>query len=394
MSKPGINKISRKIFLSAIICCTHLAGFSQQYILNIVVTDIPEKHRQDEIFVAGNFNDWNPGAAEWKLKKQAAKYIITIPLQQKGLYEFKFTRGSWDKVIGTANGADVENLSVQLTSDTTIFFKIAAWKDDFAPVEKKHTFSKNVSIIEQAMIMPQLDRSRRIWIYLPEGYKKSTKRYPVLYMHDAQNLFDEYTSGFGEWGIDECLDSLMEQSSNECIVVGIDNGPKRTTEYNPYDNERFGKGEGKEYILFIEQTLKPYIDKNYRTLKDPTNTMIAGSSLGGLISYYAALFRPSTFGKAGIFSPSFWIAPEMFAATDSLAANVKGKLFFYMGGKEGDEHIENMYKIMQKLGTRSSALLYSVVDAEGKHNEVSWRKWFPEFFRFMMADWTNYIIKD
>jgi predicted alpha/beta superfamily hydrolase len=371
-----------------------LPAFAQQFVLTVVVDTIPAKHQQDELFIAGNFNDWKPGAAAWQFKKNGPKQSIQIPLQQKGLYEFKITRGSWDKVMSRDNGADAENIGVNVSSDTTIHIKIFGWKDDFAAVEKKHTHSKNVSIIEQAIIMPQLGRSRRIWIYLPENYKKSTRRYPVLYMHDGQNLFDEYTSGFGEWGIDECLDSLMKQPSYECIVVGIDNGPQRITEYNPYDHDKYGKAEGKQYILFIEQTLKPYIDKNYRTHKDANSTMIAGSSLGGLISYYAALFHPNTFGKAGVFSPSFWIAPEIQSATDSLSSNVKGKLFFYMGGQEGDEHIKNMYELMQRLGIGSSALVYSVVDADGKHNESSWRKWFPEFFRFMMADWTNYIIRD
>lgn len=391
-----LSKISRAVLLCSVMILFIASSLkAQQYKLTIIVETLPVKHQNDDVYVAGNFNDWSANAAAFKMEKQGKGAIIQLNLQQKGSYEFKFTRGGWDKVMCNASGGDVENFGVQLNSDSTIYCKVIAWKDDFATVEKKHTASKNVSIIEQGMMVPQLETSRRIWLYLPENYKSSTKRYPVLYMHDGQNLFDEYTAGFGEWGIDECLDSLFKKSpSNECIVVGIDNGPNRVREYNPYDHEKYGKGEGDKYLQFIIQTLKPYIDKNYRTLKDPGNTMIAGSSVGGLISYYAALAYPASFGKAGVFSPSFWIAPSIHKATDSLAANVKGKMLFYIGGKEGEEHITEMYNVMQRLGTSSSALLYSVVDPEGKHNETYWRKWFPEFIRYMMADWTNYIIRD
>lgn len=389
-----INLLRLYLFFLMLLSGPVFSATGQHYTLTIVLDAVPEKHNNDDIFVAGNFNEWNPGAAAFKLSKSGEKRRISFKLRQKGWYEFKFTRGGWDKVMCNKDGGDLDNVSVQLNADTVIHYTVPAWKDDFAAAAKKHTLSKNVSIIEQGMLMPQLERSRRIWIYLPENYKTSLKRYPVLYMHDGQNLFDEYTSAYGEWGVDESLDSLFKMHpGNECIVVGIDNAEQRLTEYNPYDNEKFGKAEGEKYVLFIEQTLKPYIDKNYRTLKDPSNTMIAGSSMGGLISYYAALYHSSSFGKAGIFSPSFWIAPQIMAATDSLGSRVKGKLFFYIGAKEGEEHVSDMYQVLQRLGATSSSLIYSMVDPEGTHKEASWRKWFPEFIRFMMADWTNYIIR-
>ncbi len=383
-----------KFLILVFVCLQSFKAIAQQHNLTIILDSLPAKNNKEDIFVAGNFNGWNPGDPAWKLKPVKNGWIIKVPLTKTGEYEFKFTRGGWEKVMCLPNGADAENYRITVAGDTTIHTKVLAWKDELPLFEKKHTLSKNVSVLDKDFKIPQLDRSRRIWLYLPANYKKSTRRYPVLYMHDAQNLFDEYTSGYGEWGIDETLDSLMKQPANECIVVGIENAVNRLTEYNPYDHEKFGKGEGDKYVAFIEKTLKLFIDKNYRTLKDPQHTMIAGSSMGGLISYYAALYHPSTFGKAGIFSPAFWTAPAIFPATDSLGKHVDGKIFFYIGGKEGDEHIDDMYKVMQKLGTGSSALMYAVTDAEGRHNEAAWRKWFPEFFKFMMADWTNYIIRD
>ncbi|MBC7935132.1 MAG: alpha/beta hydrolase [Rhizobacter sp.] len=364
-----------------------------QHTLKIQVTGIPSLHKEDAVYVAGNFNGWNPVNPAYELKRKDGKLELIIPALKDEVCEFKFTRGGWDKVACTASGADVGNNIVKLIADTTLTYSIEAWKDDFGVVEKKHTASVNVGLMDSAFFIPQLNRSRRIWIYLPPSYQSSKKHYPVLYMHDGQNIFDHYTSGFGEWGVDECLDSIMENGRNECIVIGIDNGPKRLNEYNPFNNERFGTGEGKAYAAFVVETLKPFVDGHYRTLKDRTNTIIAGSSMGGLISYYTQLAYPAVFGKAGVFSPAFWTAPGITAATDSLAKTANGKFFFYMGGLEGDEYMNDMYEVMQQLGTRSSALIYSVTDPGGSHNEDAWRKWFPEFFRFIMADWTNYVIK-
>ncbi|MFT3981840.1 MAG: alpha/beta hydrolase-fold protein [Ferruginibacter sp.] len=381
-------------FLFALVSICYVQGASAQYSLTLQLTTVPGNKAGDNIYAAGNFNGWNPGNEGYRFTKNADNtwqlVIKNLPAEN---YEFKFTRGSWDKVACASNGNDIANNAVQLKSDTVLQYSVQAWKDDFVPVPKQHTASGHVAIIDTAFYMPQLNRSRRIWLYLPQDYADSKKRFPVLYMHDGQNLFDAFTSGYGEWGVDECLDTLTRNNHYDCIVVGIDNGPQRLNEYNPFDNERFGKGEGKQYVDFLVNTLKPFIDDHYRTLKDKNNTMIAGSSMGGLISYAAALYYPSVFGKAGVFSPAFWTAiPGINDLTDSLAVNNSGKFFFFMGGKEGEEYMNDMFSIMQSLGTRSSALIYSVVDPEGKHNEAAWCRWFPEFLKFMMADWTNYII--
>ena len=113
--------------------------------------------------------------------------------------------------------------------------------------KKETTANKNVSVIDTSFLIPQLNRHRRIWIYLPAGYFMSKKKYPVIYMHDGQNVFDEKTAFSGEWGVDEALDTL-ELLLKESIIVGIDNGgEKRINEYNPYDTDKYGKGKN----LFI-----------------------------------------------------------------------------------------------------------------------------------------------
>lgn len=387
---PAINQ---KSILTGILFFMTSVAFAQHEIFFKIKSN-DKKHLADTIYVAGTFNGWVENKMPLSFSKSDSTWQLHLQNLKDDLYEFKFTRGSWGKVESKDNGFDVANHTISLTSDTVFQYNILGWKDDFPPRERKHTVSKNVSMLDSAFFMPELNRKRRIWIYLPDGYASSTRRYPVMYMHDGQNLFDEYVSGYGEWGVDECLDSLQQQTKNACIVVGIDNGPKRLNEYNPYDNERFGPGEGKAYTAFLVNQLKPFIDKHYRTLTSPQNTIIAGSSMGGVISYYAVLEYPNVFGKAGIFSPAFWVSPQMLMLTDTLGKKLTGKYFFYMGGLEGEQYMQDMKDVTEKLGQVSDALIYSQTDSEGKHSEVAWRKWFPQFYKWIMSDWTNYVIKE
>ncbi|HNU88130.1 MAG TPA: alpha/beta hydrolase-fold protein [Ferruginibacter sp.] len=364
-----------------------------QYRVIFKLISYPSSHKGDSIFIAGNFNGWNPGNTSYSFSSNSDNILQLSTQLDAGNYEYKCTRGSWQKVEVKNDGADIGNRSFQLRSDTVIEINIGAWKDDLALVERKHTASSNVQVMDTGFFMPQLNRTRKIWIYLPEEYAKTKKRYPVLYMHDGQNLFDEYTSGFGEWGVDESLDSLISKGKTGCIVIGIENGPQRFNEYNPFVFEQFGKGEGDAYVDFLTQTLKPYIDKNYRTLSSRENTLIAGSSMGGLISYYAMLKRPDVFGRGGIFSPAFWTAAAIKPLTDSLGAKMTGKFFFYMGGREGGTYIQDMLDVQESLGERSSSMIYSLIDPVSGHNEQAWRKWFAEFYNWIMADGFNYVVK-
>ena len=262
---------------------------------------------------------------------------------------------------------------------------------DTVAIVKHHTVSSHVQVMDTAFFMPQLDRTRRIWIYLPEGYAHLTKRYPVLYMHNGQSIFDEQPTGFDEWGVDESLDSLIIKGQPACIVVGIDDGLDMFTEYNPYNNENFGNGEGDKYMDFLVHTLKPFIDGHYKSLPSKENTLIAGSGMGGLISYYAMLKYPDVFAKAGIFSPAFAPAPAIKQLTDSLAKKMTGKFFFYIGDQEGRTYPVDINELTDKLATNSNSMIYSVVDPEAGDNERAWRKWFVEFYCWMMADGFNPI---
>src|SRR5436190_6174599 len=293
-----------------------LSVVSQQKI-RIEINSLPVNDPANgSIFIAGSFNSWNPQSKDFQFQKNEKGYFLELSLNA-GSYEYKITRGGWEKVECSKEGKDIGNRTLKVVANEKIEINIEGWKDLFASSQsRKSTANKNVRIIDSAFFIPQLNRTRRVWIYLPPSYNSSNKKYPVLYMHDGQNIFDDATSFSGEWGVDEALDTLGLKTK-ECIVVGIDNGSdKRLNEYCPYDfslqSGQKGKGEGDLYLQFLAKTLKPFVDKKYRTLKDSKNTFTAGSSMGGLISMYAVLKYPKTFGGAGVFSPAFWVGPKIF----------------------------------------------------------------------------------
>jgi len=348
-------------------------------------------HSMDHIYLVGNFNLWNPADNSYLLQSSPSgisKITVSLPA---GNYEYKFTRGSWQKGETDSTGKGISNRTLTLNSDTTIRINIGGWNDDFKQnniaVERKHTASANVKIIDTAYYIPELKRTRRIWIYLAPDYKTSKKDYPVLYMQDGQNLFDDATSYSGEWGVDEYLDSIFKNGKKEVIVVGIANGlSKRMSEYNPWEFENFGKGEGDKYVDFLVKNLKPFIDAHYRTLKNKDNTYIAGSSMGGLISLYAVLKYPQVFGGAGIFSPAFWTASGIDSTMIADAKKVNSKLFFYAGGKEGDSMIPDMKRIEKEIKERSKSPVKEIVDENQHHNEAAWRKYFPDFYKWTILN--------
>jgi predicted alpha/beta superfamily hydrolase len=360
--------------------------FSQNKI-EIQIKSFPSyTSENDELYIAGNFNGWNPKNEKFKFDKEDGEYSIKLKLDN-GLYEYKITRGGWDKVECKKGGTTMLNRHINVQGNATTEIIIEEWQDKFPPKPKISTASRQVHIIDTAFFIPQLKRKRRIWIYLPEDYFTISKRYPVLYMHDGQNVFDELTAPFGEWGVDEFLDTAKKKS----IVVAIDNGlDLRLNEYSPYDLTikefplKSTEGEGNEYVDFIVKTLKPFIDKNYRTLKDKTKTFIAGSSMGGLISMYAILKYPKVFGGAGVFSPAFWVGPGIFNDIEKKGKVVDSRIYFYAGKLESDFMVPDMLKAFDKMYKISRSKMITVIRDEGRHNEATWRTEFPLFYEWIM----------
>ena len=383
----------RKTASLLILSLISLSVASQQKI-RIEINSLPSNNPANSfLFIAGSFNSWNPQNQNYRFQKNDKGYFIELSLNV-GSYEYKITRGGWDKVECTKEGKDIGNRTLKVDADANAEISVEGWKDLFASSSqpKKTTANKNVRIIDTAFFIPQLNRTRRVWVYLPPSYNSSSKKYPVLYMHDGQNVFDDATSFSGEWGVDEAIDTLGLKTK-ESIVVGIDNGAdKRLNEYCPYDfnlsgiaaNNKTNVGEGGKYVDFLVKTLKPFIDKKYRTLKDPKNTFTAGSSMGGLISMYAVLKYPKVFGGAGVFSPAFWVGPKIFDDIKSKGKKVNARIYFYAGDEEGETMVPMTIRAFNEMHRVSKSKMCEVIRAGGKHNEQRWRIEFPLFYEWLM----------
>ena len=368
-------------------------GLWSQHKVRIEINSLPSNHpANSSIFIAGSFNGWNPRHKDYQFQKSDKGYSLELTINP-GKHEFKVTRGGWDKVECTSDGRDIGNRILNTDAGVELDLKVEGWKDMFSSSNqpRKSTANKNVRILDTAFFIPQLKRTRRIWIYVPPTYNTSNKKYPVLYMHDGQNVFDDATSFSGEWGVDEAIDTLGLKLK-ECIVVGIDNGgSERLSEYSPYDfqwktanSDTKIVAVGDKYLEFLVKTLKPFIDKKYRTLRDKKNTYTAGSSMGGLISMYAVLKYPKVFGGAGVFSPAFWTAPKIFDEMKAKGKKVNAKIYFYAGDDEGESMVPMTLRAFNEMHRVSKSKMCEVIRAGGKHNEPRWRMEFPLFYRWLM----------
>ncbi len=239
--------------------------------------------------------------------------------------------------------------------------------------------------------MPELGaRNRRVWAYLPPDYGAGKKRYPVLYMHDGQNLFDPQAAYCGEWGVGKSLDALfLAKKTKGAIVIGVDNGgTERWNEYSPWcQMDGTGRCAGDKYARFLIEDLKPLVDKKFRTLPGRESTGTAGSSLGGTISFYLALKYSGVFSKAALFSPTFWFARgEAFGLAKK--ARVKQDLRIYMdvGTNEGfheEEYLADAGEMSALFSKKKNIAHRFFVDEGGIHNESAWAARFPAAFLWL-----------
>jgi len=343
------------------------------------ITQLPEdKNRNSRLFLASNLNNWKADDPKFEFSKNnEGIYTLTIPSQNQKT-EYKITQGSWEISETDDKGNSIENRIVESPEKAqTIELQIKGWS---STKEKKHTISSNVKILSENFNIPQLKTTRKIWIYLPPDYETSKKKYPVIYMHDGQNLFDNFTSFSGEWSVDETLNDIYKKTGKSAIVIGVDNGgDKRLAEYSPWNNDKYKtKGEGDLYVEFLAKTLKPYIDKTYRTEKQASKTIILGSSMGGLISLYASVKYPDAFGKAGIFSPAFWfVSKDLKMYLNLNKNNLRNSKFYFVAGKNEDEtmvpEIINVDKLLLKKSVPEKNI-FMKIDEDGTHSESYWKR--------------------
>ncbi|WP_220235717.1 alpha/beta hydrolase-fold protein [Hymenobacter ginsengisoli] len=348
------------------------------------------------IYLTGTCNGWTTDdpAYAFSLNPADGSYYLTL-LPGRGTLDYKLCRGSWTTIETDADNLAVPNRRYIFgQGPREVQLQVLNWEDQggFIP-PRQHSASPNVHIISPAFAMPQLRRTRRVWVYLPPGYAEGASYYPVLYLQDGQNVFDQYTSFAGEWGVDETLDALAASGYDlgGCLVVAVDNGTKhRLDEYSPWRNRRTGRGgEGDQYAEFLVKTLKPYIDHHYRTRPEREATGILGSSMGGLLATYAALRYPAVFGRVGVFSPAYWFAGQsLLAYIAQHAPHPDTRWYFMCGTQESPTMVPLMAAVRDALHNAGvpTANLHFAALADGQHAEWFWRREFAAAYSWLFAE--------
>lgn len=261
------------------------------------------------------------------------------------------------------------------------------WEDYVAHQHADQRPHGTLKILRQ-LESPQLQNKRDILVYLPPSYSVGDSHYPVIYMHDGQNLFDARTSFAGEWNVDGTIDNFSNEGL-ETIVVGIPNvGAQRANEYSPFDDPKHGPGKGDAYVSFIIDTLKPIIDADFRTRPDRDATGIAGSSMGGLISLYAFFQRPDVFGFASVMSPALWYGQRQIYDYLARSKKVEGRIYVDVGTQEGTQELRDVQRlrdILVELGYVPGQDMLFMIDLGAGHNEAAWARRVGKQLRFFLA---------
>lgn len=340
------------------------------------------------VYLTGNFNKWKAQDENYKMSKigdGAYHFTFNKTAELPDTIDYKYVKGSWQDVEVDEYGCDVHHHTVG-ESRGVVKDQVPRWKKDNIAFDA--TYLPIIELSTEGEDIPQLRRKRKIWVVLPHDYHKTNERYPVIYLQDAQNLFDE-NAPYGNWAIDKTLAVLAERGKGKVIVVAIDHaGNERLIDFNPVVTEE-KKQEGMKYIKFVGTYLKPYIDGRYRTLPSREHTGIGGSSLGGLVSLYGILNRSEVFGRAMVFSPSLWIAPASYLDATTFLPSAETKIYLYGGGKESDFMLTNIHRLKesfdwQRENIKDVQVLLST-DDEGHHNEERWGKEFPRAIEWLFS---------
>ena len=352
--------------------------------LNIILTTDEDDERA--VFISGNFNNWKTQDKEFEMERVGLglyNYKFDTNFEYPDDMLYKFTRGDWSEVEIDKYGNRTENRVTKKKSGI-IKEHVAKWRKNWLPF--KYNFLPKVHLISKEFEIPQLNKKRRIWALLPYDYETSTENYPVLYLQDAQNLFNE-DAKYGNWEIDKKLAVMAEYNIGKIIIIAIEHAEKdRVKEYN-VGNTILGNGQGKKYIRFLTDTLKPFVDENFRTKKEREHTGIGGSSMGGLVSIFSGIMYPEVFGKLMIFSPSLWVVPKIKLSFLDMDEPEDTRIYLYAGGDESATMIDHVKKFKSRLQKRESLTdkmkIKLSINMEGKHNEIYWSDEFPKAIEWL-----------
>lgn len=338
----------------------------------------PDLPGDTAVYITGSIDElgnWDPGNVKMAYKGDHS-WSKEIDIDTSTSIEYKYTLGSWEREGAQANGLPLSNLVALVTRDTVIEDEINFWTKG----ARKNAIQGHVTgtvRYHRAMRGSGIaDRDLIVW--LPPGYETdAAARYPVVYMHDGQNIFDPATSSFGvDWQIDETCDSLIRNNSiPPVIVVGIYNTSDRMKEYVP-------GVKGTAYMNFVVNTVKPFIDSVYRTKPGRENTIVGGSSAGGTISFMLAWEHPDVFSKAICMSPAFKIGEIDYVKDVGASLGKTKDVFFYIdNGGVGLETrlqpgVNEMLAALKTKGYQECGDFVYISEPTAQHNEAAWAKRF------------------
>ena len=240
----------------------------------------------------------------------------------------------------------------------------------------------------RAVWSPQRRNRRDVDVYLPLSYGVGRRRYPVVYMHDGQNLSDPETAFGATWQLDDILRDVAARGL-EAIVVGLHNvADERLIEYSPFPDRRHGGGGADRYLAFLTDTVKPRVDRLFRTSRGSQRTATLGSSMGGLFSLFAWLRRPDVFSQAGVMSPSLWFGRDRLFDFVEAAPLPRGRIYLDVGTAEGAGTLRDVRTLRAMLEAKgaSEGDSFTYVEARGgRHDEQSWSKRLGSALEFLLA---------
>jgi len=372
------------------------AGAQEKVKLSFRATVPADTPPYDVVFVSGNcpeLGDWNPGLVS--LAGKDGVYALDVEVKAGAPLEYKYTRGTWDTVEKGADFSELENRRFTPLAPAELKDTVLKWADKKPYLPEKATVTGAVKY-HPGFRSRALGNKRTLAVWLPPSYDRAgARRYPVIYMHDGQNLFDKATAFIGEeWGVDEAAAALAAQPALEAIIVGVYNTGERLAEYTPFRDAERGGGKGRDYARFLVKEVKPFIDASYRTLSDRRHTTVAGSSLGGLISLYLLLEYPEVFSAAGVLSPSlYWAGRALPGLAEKKAAAGKMRIWLSLGTEEGDggdravalEDARKLRKVLLGKGFAENKDLVYVEEQGARHSERYWALQVPALLRFLLG---------
>jgi predicted alpha/beta superfamily hydrolase len=356
--------------------------------LHIILTTDDDDSRP--VYISGNFNNWltqDRGFMMEKISSGLYHFKFTHDFNYPETLFYKFTKGDWSEVEIDSDGNITTNRAT--TSHTGVQKEhVSRWRRNWLPY--KPNYLPQVVLISDEFEIPQLNKTRKIWALLPHDYDNSSESYPVMYLQDAQNLFNEEAE-YGNWEIDKKLAVMSEYKIGKIIIIAIEHAEKdRIIEYN-VGKTLLGKGQGKKYIKFLTETLKPFVDTNFRTKKGREYTGIGGSSMGALVSIFSGIRYPEVFGRLMIFSPSLWVGPKLKIKNQENTSDTK--IYLYAGGDESETMIDQVQKFKNQMITESfvndKMKINLSINKLGKHTETYWSDEFPK-----AIEWLFFNTKD